>query len=102
MSEMDEPGGAPAGMLERVSFILAGLCALVVAGLFAARKGWLPPLSLPWHLGDIAVWALGVFCVLWGMERGAPAGSEPRPVLRLYRLAVLISGVALLAVWTYA
>lgn len=102
MNGMDDPRGAPVGMLERVSLILAGCCALVIVGLFAARKGWFQPLSLPWHLGDIAVWALGAFSVLWGMERGAPSGSEPRPILRLYRLGVLLAGVALLAVWTYA
>jgi hypothetical protein len=88
-------------MLERASLLLVGLCALGVTGLFAVRKGWLPSLQLPWHLGDVAVCALGAFCILWGMERGSPEGVTPRPALRLYRLGVLLSGVALLAVWIY-
>lgn len=102
---MSEPGGGTGSRapgLERLSLILAGSCALIAVARAAAVRGWIPSPAIPWHIGDIAVWALGGFCILWGMERGMPEGEAPRPALRLYRLGVLVAAFAMLAVWVYA
>ena len=48
---------------ELISILLASACGLVVLGHAAALKGWISSPSLPWHLGDISVWALAAFCV---------------------------------------
>jgi hypothetical protein len=102
LSEAVEKRGPPAPWLERLCIVLAAACALVALGRAAASRGWIPSPSLPWHLGDIAVWGLGAFCILWGLERGTPEGSTPRPFLRLYRLGVFVAAIAMLGVWIYA
>ena len=102
MTEAKESRGAPAVRLERLSVLLAVACAAVALGRAAAVRGWIPAPAVPWHLGDIAVWALGGFCILWGMERGMPEGEAPRPLLRLYRLGTFLAALAMLGVWVYA
>jgi hypothetical protein len=85
-----------------LSWALAATCGAVALGRAAALRGWIPSPDLPWHLGEIAVWALGAFGILWGLERGSPQGMEDAPLPRLHRLAVLASALGMLAVWVYA